>query len=73
MSFQSLQPDARACLGIMSLLSADWIPSEIFTPSESDDLLGLPSFCEDELRYVLAVCIYVKIALNIDPFVVQPR
>jgi hypothetical protein len=50
MSFQNLGPEARACLSVLSFLSADSVPLEVFTLLESEDLLELLSFCEDELR-----------------------
>jgi hypothetical protein len=49
-SFQNLGLEARACLGVLSFFSADSVPSEVFTPLESEDLPELLAFCEDEFR-----------------------
>ncbi|KAL3463576.1 P-loop containing nucleoside triphosphate hydrolase protein [Aspergillus heterothallicus] len=48
-AFTTLGDEARACLGVLSLLSADSIPSEVFTPAEYGDLPELLAFCENEL------------------------
>ncbi|CAH0056955.1 unnamed protein product [Clonostachys solani] len=50
MSFRNLGIEARACLGVLSFLSADSIPSEIFLSSKPDRLPELLSFCADELE-----------------------
>lgn len=49
-SFINLGDEARACLGVLSFLSADSVPSELFKSEEPGDLPELLSFCEDELR-----------------------
>jgi len=48
-SFANLGSEARACLGVLSLFSADSVPSEVFTPLEPKDLPELLSFCDDDL------------------------
>lgn len=49
LSFQNLGQGARACLGILSLLSADSVPAEVFTTTDSGELPEILRFCEDEL------------------------
>ncbi|KAI1097155.1 P-loop containing nucleoside triphosphate hydrolase protein [Jackrogersella minutella] len=50
LSFTNLGDHARACLGVLSLLSADSIPSEIFTKNTASDKLPKAlSFCENAL------------------------
>ena len=55
MSFKTIGSEARACLGVLSFFSADSVPSEVFTPTESYGLPSLPALCEDELRYEINV------------------
>lgn len=50
LSFENLGPEARACLGVLSLLSADSVPLEVFQSNEPGNLPALLSFCQDELR-----------------------
>ncbi|KAK1636215.1 hypothetical protein BDP81DRAFT_406959, partial [Colletotrichum phormii] len=48
MSFENLGKDARACLGVLSLLSADSVPSEMFMVADPSDLPESLAFCTDE-------------------------
>ncbi|KAI1087828.1 hypothetical protein F5B19DRAFT_46663 [Rostrohypoxylon terebratum] len=48
-SFTNLGDQARACLGVLSFFSADSIPSELFTTTDSSRLPEALSFCGDEL------------------------
>lgn len=52
-SFTSLGDEARACLGVLSFLSADSVPSEVFKSLEAGDLPNILAFCEDELKYTI--------------------
>ncbi|KAK1830086.1 hypothetical protein QBC39DRAFT_426826 [Podospora conica] len=49
LSFENLGTEARACLGVLSLLSADSVPLEVFQSDDPANLPALLSFCEDEL------------------------
>ncbi|KAI1410375.1 hypothetical protein F5Y13DRAFT_192236 [Hypoxylon sp. FL1857] len=49
-SFMNLGDHARACLGVLSFLSADSVPAEVFTASEPNKLPDVLSFCSDELN-----------------------
>ena len=55
MSFKTIGSEAHACLGVLSFLSTDSVPSEGFTPTESYDLPSLLALCKDELRYEINV------------------
>lgn len=52
-SFNSLGNEARACLGVLSFLSADSVPSELFRTLEVGDLPDILAFCEDDLKYAI--------------------
>ncbi|KAK6213364.1 putative pfs domain-containing protein [Colletotrichum tabaci] len=49
MSFENLGVEARSCLGVLSFLSADSVPLEVFRPARPGGLPSSLSFCEDEL------------------------
>ncbi|KAK7990146.1 hypothetical protein PG989_010461 [Apiospora arundinis] len=51
LSFKNLQRDARSCLGILSLLSADSIPVEVFTTAQAGGRPDILSFCDDDIAF----------------------
>lgn len=51
LSFRSLSPDAKHCLGILSFLMPDSIPQELFEGSGTSLAYPVLQFCEDEYSY----------------------
>ncbi|KAK1455472.1 hypothetical protein CMEL01_04232 [Colletotrichum melonis] len=55
MSFANLKKDAKACLGVLSFLSADSVPSEMFMVADPSDLPDSLAFCENEFSLAEAL------------------
>ena len=49
-SFGALEPQARACLDVLSFYSPNAIPIHLLAPAESTTLPPQLKFCQDELR-----------------------
>lgn len=52
LSFASLGVEARVCLGMLSFLSADSVPSALFSAPDDSNVSNILAFCKDDLRFV---------------------